>query len=66
MKTCRDCDIQKDLDEFYKHRRMKDGHLNICKVCRTTQVIANRLTKVEYYKAYDAVRYQEMRNTDDK
>lgn len=66
MKTCRVCDVQKDLDEYYKHKRMKDGHLNICIPCRTEQVIQNRLTKLDFYKAYDAKRYQDLRKLDDK
>lgn len=57
MKTCRRCDVQKTLDEFYPNPKMKDGHLNICKECRKEQIIANRAIKLEYYKAYDAERY---------
>ena len=33
MKTCRECNIEMPLSEFYKHQRMKDGHLNKCKTC---------------------------------
>lgn len=32
-KTCRRCGIEKDISEFYIHPKMKDGHLNACKLC---------------------------------
>ncbi len=33
-KPCIDCGEVKPLDEFYRHPRMSDGHLNSCKDCR--------------------------------
>lgn len=33
MKVCFKCDIEKDLGSFYKHKGMKDGHLNKCIDC---------------------------------
>jgi hypothetical protein len=32
-KICRDCGVEKEIDSFYKHKKMKDGHLNKCKEC---------------------------------
>lgn len=31
------CSENLSLDEFYKHAKMKDGHLNICKECVKTR-----------------------------
>lgn len=34
MKTCNRCNEEKPLDEFPKHKQMKDGRLKQCKVCK--------------------------------
>lgn len=56
MKQCFKCKEVKPLDAFYKHPNMPDGHVNKCKECNKKDVIANRLIKVDYYRAYDAAR----------
>ncbi len=33
-KKCIRCNSVKELNEFYLHKRMKDGHLNVCKECK--------------------------------
>ena len=33
MKICKKCGIEKEFKEFYKHKLMKDGFNNDCKVC---------------------------------
>lgn len=32
-KKCINCGIEKELDNFYKHSKMTDGHLNKCITC---------------------------------
>lgn len=44
MKKCFKCGLEKDLKEFYKHKAMKDGHLNKCKSC-------TKKDSVDFYKS---------------
>lgn len=41
MKKCFKCGKEKELSCFYKHRAMKDGHLNKCKDCTKGDVKSN-------------------------
>lgn len=38
MKKCFKCGIEKELDDFYVHPKMGDGHLNKCKECTRNDV----------------------------
>jgi len=37
MKNCIICGEKKELNDFYKHKQMGDGHLNKCKKCCKSQ-----------------------------
>jgi hypothetical protein len=56
MKTCFKCNKEKPLTDFYKHKKMSDGHLNKCKECTKNDVKENVLKNPEYYREYEQKR----------
>jgi len=51
--TCKVCGVTSDAAEFYK------GVTNRCKECHKQKVRENRAENYEYYRSYDAKRFQE-------
>jgi hypothetical protein len=60
-KSCIDCGQMKSIDDFYRHPKMRDGHLNKCKACVCAYVKLHRDSNREYYKAYHTRKYQRNR-----
>ena len=38
-KTCRKCGVPLPISEFYRHPKMADRHLNVCRTCVKAQTI---------------------------
>jgi len=55
-KECFKCRETKPLSAFYKHKKMKDGHVNKCMDCNKKDVFDNRLKNIEKIRAYDRAR----------
>ena len=53
MKRCRECGSTKDYSEYYKHKQMKDGHLNKCKDCVKGRVSKHRVDNIDSIQEYD-------------
>jgi 5-methylcytosine-specific restriction endonuclease McrA len=49
MKTCRDCRVEKPLDDFYRHSETRDGRAAYCKPCVRERVRASRAAKPDMY-----------------
>lgn len=56
MKTCFKCRVEKDINEFYPHPAMADGHLGKCKACTKADARKHRDDNLERIRAYDRVR----------
>ena len=54
-KECFKCKQVKPLCDFYKHSRMKDGHLNKCKDCTKCDVRTHRFEN-DSVREYDRIR----------
>ena len=59
-RTCKKCGENKQLDEFYKNKHSKDGHLNICKKCSNEYYKLHPRKKYsnEYYKLHPRKKYK--------
>jgi hypothetical protein len=55
-KQCFKCLEIKDLNEFYKHKGMLDGHLNKCKNCAKLDIRKYRFEN-DSVREYDRARY---------
>jgi hypothetical protein len=56
IKVCKKCDTEKELAEFRKDSRNKDGKDKICKVCRKQEYKDNPLQKKYYYDNIEKVK----------
>ena len=57
MKKCKSCGIDKSIDEYYRHAKMKDGHLNRCKTCVKARVKKHRDNNLDSHREYDRYRF---------
>lgn len=68
-KRCKKCLTRRPIDAFYAHKRMKDGHLNICKECHQADakkrwradLAGNRKASSEYQKGWRAANKDKVR-----
>jgi hypothetical protein len=63
MKKCFKCGKLKQLSDFYKHKGMKDGHVNKCKECNKNDVAEHRLLNLNKIRKYDRERGNRQRKT---
>jgi hypothetical protein len=55
-KKCFKCKEIKDIEEFYKHPAMSDGHLGKCGECTRKDSSLQRWGKIDLIRKYDRVR----------
>jgi hypothetical protein len=63
-KVCFKCGKEKDIDLFYKHKKMSDGHLNKCIECAKKDSIKHRKDNLEKVKEYDRNRKNKKERTE--
>jgi hypothetical protein len=54
-KTCSKCDEEKDICEFYKNSKSKDGLYSLCKVCQKKRVIYYQRCNSEKIKKWKKI-----------
>ena len=52
-KACFKCGVIKPLHDYYKHKKMSDGHLNKCKACTKSDVAKHRAENIDKVREYD-------------
>ena len=52
-KVCKKCGEEKPIEEYYVHKQMADGYLNICKECTKKRVAIHRENNLEKIREYD-------------
>ena len=52
-KVCFKCGLDKPINEYYKHKQMRDGYLNKCKECAKNDVNKHRENNLEKIRHYD-------------
>ena len=55
-KVCFKCGIEKEIDAYYVHKQMADGHLNKCIECTKKDATNVRNRNIDYYLEYDRTR----------
>lgn len=56
IKLCFKCKVELPITEFYRHGRMKDGHLNKCKQCTKRDVSKHYVDNREKISEYERKR----------
>lgn len=57
-KKCFKCNIDKPIEDFYRHPKMRDGHLNKCKECTKKDIQADYRANPKAHQDYEKVREQ--------
>lgn len=57
-KRCFKCDVEKPVEEFYRHPQMADGRLGKCKSCTKSDVSGNYRKNRKHYIEYEKDRSQ--------
>jgi hypothetical protein len=52
-KECRRCFKSKPLSDYYQHKQMFDGYLNVCKECTKSRVKKYRVNNIDRIKEYE-------------
>ena len=60
-KICFKCNELKELNEFYEHPQMPDGHVNKCKECNKKDVRLNYAENIDQKHEYDRRRQRHSR-----
>jgi hypothetical protein len=52
-RTCKECNLEKDIIDFYKRSKRENSYLYVCKDCCKEKQKTNRSNNKEYYDSYN-------------
>ena len=55
-KICRGCGKNLIMTDYYKHKQMADGHLNMCKTCVKSRISNERAANLDKHRLRDKIR----------
>jgi hypothetical protein len=65
MKRCKQCQIEKEINSFYREASSPDGYRQICKECKNAKTAEWRKERRDYYnesmRAYNKKHYKRLR-----
>lgn len=65
MKICKKCGEEKNISEFYVHKKMGDGYLSFCKDCVKKRIHKHYYSNIKWGRLKEKARYERRKKNPD-